>query len=161
MKSKAPLALMEQMVMLLVFALAAALCLQAFVKSDQISLRSQNRSNAALAAQNVAEVIRYNGGSLEYALTETANRQGGSYLENEGLVIAYDEEWKVSAENQAYFLTVQDIPAAEEGLHKVLIKVVSGQNQEGTAEETAFGDLAESELLFEMETAWLEVDGHE
>ena len=34
MKSKAPLALMEQMVMILVFALAAALCLQAFVKSE-------------------------------------------------------------------------------------------------------------------------------
>lgn len=30
MRSKAPLALMEQMVMVLVFALAAALCLQAF-----------------------------------------------------------------------------------------------------------------------------------
>ena len=47
MKSKAPLALMEQIVMLLVFALAAALCLQAFVKSDQISRESQARSNAA------------------------------------------------------------------------------------------------------------------
>ncbi len=33
-QSEAPLALMEQMVMLLVFALAAALCLQAFVRSD-------------------------------------------------------------------------------------------------------------------------------
>ena len=37
MRSKAPLLLMEQMVMLLVFALAAALCLQAFVKSDGLS----------------------------------------------------------------------------------------------------------------------------
>ena len=58
MKSKAPLALMEQIVMLLVFALAAALCLQAFVKSDQISRESQARSNAALAVQNTAETIR-------------------------------------------------------------------------------------------------------
>lgn len=32
MRSKAPLVMMEQMVMLLVFALAAALCLQAFVR---------------------------------------------------------------------------------------------------------------------------------
>ena len=39
MRSKAPLLLMEQMVMLLVFALAAALCVQAFVKSDAISAR--------------------------------------------------------------------------------------------------------------------------
>ena len=36
MRSKAPLVMMEQMVMLLVFALAAALCLQAFVRSDEI-----------------------------------------------------------------------------------------------------------------------------
>ena len=43
MKSKAPLMLMEQMIMLLVFALAAALCLQAFVKSEQLSSRSENR----------------------------------------------------------------------------------------------------------------------
>ena len=41
MKSKAPLMLMEQMIMLLVFALAAALCLQAFVKSEQLSSRSE------------------------------------------------------------------------------------------------------------------------
>ena len=37
MRSKAPLALMEQMVMVLVFALAAALCLQAFALADRIS----------------------------------------------------------------------------------------------------------------------------
>ena len=40
-RSKAPLAMMEQMVMLLVFALAAALCLQAFVKSDGMSKRGE------------------------------------------------------------------------------------------------------------------------
>ena len=54
MKSKAPLALMEQIVMLLVFALAAALCLQAFVKSEQTSRDSQSRGNAALSVQIAA-----------------------------------------------------------------------------------------------------------
>lgn len=34
MRSKAPLVLMEQLVMVLVFALAAALCVQVFVLSD-------------------------------------------------------------------------------------------------------------------------------
>ena len=37
MKSKASLLLMEQLVMVLVFALAAALCLQVFLRADQIS----------------------------------------------------------------------------------------------------------------------------
>ena len=46
MRSKAPLAMMEQMVMLLVFALAAALCLQAFVKSDQLSQQGEVRDRA-------------------------------------------------------------------------------------------------------------------
>lgn len=161
MKSKAPLALMEQMVMLLVFALAAALCLQAFVKSDQISLRSQAKSNAALMAQNTAEMIRYSGGSLEHAFTETADSQGGSYLENEGLAIAYDEEWKVTAEKWSYLLTVQEIPTKEEGLHKALIQVVNVQGEEGMTDQIVFSNLTESELLFEMETAWLEVEGYE
>ena len=58
MKSKAPLLLMEQMIMLLVFSLAAALCLQAFVKSDASSRRIQNRDAAVNLVQNVAEVAR-------------------------------------------------------------------------------------------------------
>ncbi len=46
MKSKAPLVMMEQMVMILVFALAAALCLQAFVLSNSLSEQGQARDQA-------------------------------------------------------------------------------------------------------------------
>ncbi len=162
MKSKAPLALMEQMVMLLVFALAAALCLQAFVKSDQISQRSQAKSSAALAAQNMAEVIRHSGGSLENALMEAADRQGGSYVENADgtggaqVSVFYDEDWQPTREIGAYLLTVQEIPADGEGLHKVLVQVV-----QNTADPGVWKDQAQQGLLFELETAWLEVNGHE
>ena len=48
MRSKAPLAMMEQMVMVLVFALAAALCLQAFVKSDRMSKEMEARDRAVV-----------------------------------------------------------------------------------------------------------------
>ena len=48
MRSKAPLVLIEQMIMLLVFALAAALCLQAFVKADGISMQGEKRSYAVV-----------------------------------------------------------------------------------------------------------------
>ena len=68
MKSKAPLMLMEQMIMLLVFALAAALCLQAFVKSEQLSSRSENRDRAVTIAQTAAETIRHCGGDMGNAL---------------------------------------------------------------------------------------------
>lgn len=165
MKSRAPLALMEQMVMLLVFAMAAALCLQAFVKSDQISMKSQARSNAALAAQNTAEVIRHSGGSLEHAFMEAADRQGGKYLKSgdgtDGkLIIFYDEEWK-PVEEGIYLLTVQKIPAEEEGLQKVLVQVTDRSVERDMAGGEAAEDAAGPEPLFELETAWLEVEGHE
>ena len=40
-RSKAPLALMEQIIMILVFALAAAVCLQAFVYANGLSTRGE------------------------------------------------------------------------------------------------------------------------
>lgn len=166
MKNKAPLALMEQMVMLLVFALAAALCLQAFIKSDEISLRSQARSDAALAAQNVAEIARHSGGSAEYALMETAKKLGVSYQKIAGnisanLVIFYDKEWKPVTEEGDYILTVQEIPAAEAGLQKILIQVADLSNREDAVQMEALVDLPEEELLFELETAWLEEEAYE
>lgn len=166
MKNKAPLALMEQMVMLLVFALAAALCLQAFIKSDEISLRSQARSDAALAAQNVAEIARHSGGSIEYALMETAKELSVSCQKIAGnigvnLVIFYDKEWKPVMEEGDYILTVQEVPVAEAGLQKILIQVADLSNQEDAVQMEALAALQEEELLFELETAWLEEEAYE
>ena len=77
MRSKAPLMMMEQMVMLLVFALAAALCLQAFVKSDEMSRRSEARDRAVAEAQNAAELIRYYGGDISYICLEKKSKRDG------------------------------------------------------------------------------------
>lgn len=144
MKSRAPLILMEQMVMLLVFALAASLSLQAFVRSDEISLRSYQKSKASLAAQNTVETIRHSGGSLDHALTKTAEVLGGDYSEaDSSLSIVYDEEWNITEGNGSYFLTVEEIPASAKDLHKVKVQVFDG--------------LDKQEVLFELQTAWLEV----
>ena len=67
MKSKAPLLLMEQMVMLVVFALAAALCVQAFVRSDAASARNEARDEAVVLCQNAAEAVRHSGGNFNEA----------------------------------------------------------------------------------------------
>ena len=55
MKSKAPLVMMEQMVMILVFALAAALCMRAFVLSSSLSEEAERRDIAVLLCENAAE----------------------------------------------------------------------------------------------------------
>ena len=58
MKNKASLALMEQLVILLVFALCAALCLQAFVGADRIARENEARDEAVILAQNTAESLK-------------------------------------------------------------------------------------------------------
>ena len=58
MRSKASLFLMEQLIMVLIFALAAALCLQVFVRSEEISVETARREEAVFLAQNAAELLK-------------------------------------------------------------------------------------------------------
>lgn len=147
MKSKAPLALIEQTVMALVFALAAALCVHAFVKADRISAESEERSRAALVAQDAAELIRYSGGDMGHALSQAGELLGGNY-EQGMLYIDYDEDWNRADGDGVYRLTAQGVPVEESGLQKALVQVVTA-------------DTGEPELLFELEAAWLEVSPDE
>lgn len=73
MKSRAPLVLMELVVMVLVFALASALCLHAFVLSQRLADRSLLEDEALLLAQNAAETLKLTCGDLQNA----ASRLGG------------------------------------------------------------------------------------
>lgn len=73
MKSKASLLLMEQLVMVLVFALAAALCLQTFAQAKVISEETARRDQAVTLAQNAAELLKATGGDLEAAETLSQN----------------------------------------------------------------------------------------
>lgn len=72
MKNKTSLLLMEQLVMVLVFALAAALCLSVFVKADRISRETVRRDEAVLLAQNAAQVLKATSGDMEQAKATAA-----------------------------------------------------------------------------------------
>lgn len=67
MKNKTSLLLMEQLVMILVFALAAALCLQAFAQAKTISRETERLDRAVTLAQNAAELLKATGGDAELA----------------------------------------------------------------------------------------------
>lgn len=86
-RSKAPLALMEQIIMILVFALASAVCLQAFVYSNNLSKTDERRHTAMSKAQQVTEYCKASGGDLE-TVSETLN---GDVTED-GIKIAYPED---------------------------------------------------------------------
>lgn len=104
MRSKSPLTLIELVIMIAVFALAAALCLQAFVWADLKSDANQQRDRALLAAQTAAEQIKEAGfaesSSLEkegFTLTVTPENTGNPLL-GKAVVKAVNEEDEVLAE---------------------------------------------------------------
>ena len=90
MRSKAPLVLMEQLIMVLVFAIAAALCLRVFAGSGNLSKQYEMTDRAVLEAQAVAE-------SLKHSKTEPFDGQ---------LTVSYDENWLPTSDAAAYYLHI-------------------------------------------------------
>ena len=151
MRNKAPLALMEQMVMLLVFALAAALCLQAFVQSDRLSKESAARDRAITLCQNAAEAVRHSRGDLK----KTAELLGLSYPHEgggEALSLGYDKDWNS-------FGVVQEV--GKDVLRTVRIAPVdSGVDGLGRAKIEALewddGGGADPRSIYAIEVCWQE-----
>lgn len=140
MRSKAPLLLMEQMVMLLVFALAAALCVQAFVKSDAVSTRGEARDNAVIAAQTAAETIRLAGGAPEEALAAAADALPEAEFTDGTLRQCRGDDWQAvpaASPDAEYTLEAQPLPEKQPGLSQATVTVFS-------ADDT----------LFSIEVAW-------
>lgn len=143
MRRKAPLTLMELMVMILVFALASALCLQAFVKSDRMSRRSEARDRAAVLCQNTAETLRYFGGDMGEAQTRTAEELEYHYAQ--GLLWQeFDENW-APADSGVYRLEADGVPTEAPGLRKARVRVW-----------TDYEKGREPQILFEIQVAWQE-----
>ena len=104
MRSKTPLVLMEQLVMVLVFAMAAAICLQVFGLSDRLSKENEARAEAALLAQNTAEELKSSYGEV---LLDWEEADGIYYMEEDG-----------------YRVQVQTAETEISGLQKVRLQVL-------------------------------------
>jgi len=137
MKNKAPLPLMEQLIMVLVFALTAALCLQGFSLADRMSRRHEAREKAVVMAQNAAETLKACSGDFEAACTIL----GGSHEEN-AWSIPYDASGKLLADSENAVFMVHAIPTASD--HDLL----------GTARIQV---LYAEKNIFEITIAWQEV----
>ena len=144
-KSKAPLTMIEQMVMLLVFALAAALCLQAFVKSDEMSEHMEARDRAMVLCQNAAEAIRSTGGSWDTAYDLMGMPFPYPGLGKEASVFYYDEDWTlIDTDDCAYQRGIEPLDSGVDGLGTAKISVT---------EEDSF------DAIFAIEVAWQEEVG--
>ena len=138
MRSKTPLAMMEQLLMLLVFALAALVCLQVFVFSGQTSRRNEARDRAVLEAQNAAEELK----SLRGDMALAAKLYGGS-CDGQTWSWTYDENWERDG-GDAYRVLVT--------------RSDSGEPLLGAAQVTV--STAEGDQLFALPVAWQEVADH-
>lgn len=99
MKNKSTLMLLELVIMLLVFLLAAALCLRAFVWADIRSAEGKNEDMALLQAQNAAEAIKASGGDFAAAAKLLGGQWNGRTLQ-----LDFDENWKTTVQNGVFLL---------------------------------------------------------
>lgn len=153
-RDKTSLLLMEQLVTLMVFALAAAICLRAFVTADSRSRAMEDREKAAVLCQNAAETLRGNGGDLAAALGQATGQQPGA-PDAQGMdpFVDYREDWTVidhwdargGSGDTAYRLVAEPVDSGVNGLAKASVSV----------QETKSGD-----ELFRLEVAWQEVTEH-
>ena len=103
MKDKSFLVLIEQLMMIVIFAIISALCIQVFIKADQISINSENRDRAVIMVQNAAEKIA-----------------AGEDIEN----AYYDENWNIVRDNQDYtYSLVIETTKEMKNLEEMVIKV--------------------------------------
>lgn len=115
-RSKAPLALMEQIIMILVFALAAAVCLQAFVYADTLSKQGELRDLAVMRAQEMAECCKAEQGDIEQV-----GMMLGAKRTSDGLEADYPED------NIRVVLTIME---SGDYIEKAKISVVAADGDE-------------------------------
>lgn len=154
-RSRAPLTLMEQLVMLAVFALAAAICLQTFVKADNLSREMEAADRAAALCQTAAESVRRTGSPQAGLMDRRVSGGNGPAVSRgkDGVwTVRYDADWTPidgasAGENAgaetAYRLTVTPLDHGMPGLGRAVVAV----------------EAEDGETLFRLETAWQEVSG--
>ena len=110
-RSKSALFLMEQVIVIAVFAICAAACVRILAVSYITARETRDMSNALLAAQSAAETYKAAAGDIDL----TAEILGGAASgEAESLRVYYNDKWGVSEERDAaYILRLISAPPRE------------------------------------------------
>ena len=101
--SKSTLFLMEQIVVITVFAICAAVCVNIIVTSYLMTMEAVDTKNALITAESAAESFKATGGDTRRT-TEILSESISSYFSDNAILIYYDNNWKPSGEAQAYFV---------------------------------------------------------
>ena len=120
MKERRPLVLIELLVMLLVFSLAAAFCLKAFAWADNRSVELQQQAQAAVEAQNAAELLKHTRG--DYARL-------GMILDAGKWCCFYDADWHACQRGGSFLLQITPEICDTEGLAGARVEVYREDGQ--------------------------------
>lgn len=136
-RSKSPLVLMEQAIMILVFSVAATLCIQAFVGADRTSREMYRRDRAADCCQTMAETLK----AMKGDYIVTAELLDGEFRDDR-LIVSYDKDWQITEFATAeYILCVEEVT---EGEYVTTAKVSVKEKNEGRE-------------IFSLPVSWQEV----
>ncbi len=120
MKNKTPLMLIEQVVMILVLAIASAVCVRAFLWANQKSAAQIEKDNAYICAQSAAELLKHCQGEHFKVANKLDVILLGNYLR-----VNYDENWQICPESSKYVLYSVPIPTENPLLGKERVTVAS------------------------------------
>ena len=136
MKRNTALILLELVIMLLVFSLAAALCLQAFTWADIRSRESGQKDAAYVRIQNAAEVLKHHRGDFALAARDLGGRWNG-----ESWTMHFDALWRNTSSASAFCLQVKPVAGEIRYLGTAILTV---SDADGT-------------VLAELTVSWQEV----
>jgi len=100
-RSKSTLFLIEQLIVIAVFAICAAACISIFTAAYFYTNDSAAASKAIVKAESAAEVFKATGGNVAVA----ADILGGTTLSTDsGMIVYYDKEWQICGIIDASYL---------------------------------------------------------
>ena len=105
MKSRATLSLTEMLIMVLIFAVAAAACLKVFAWADARSAEIETTDFAVLEVSNAAEILKYSKGDLAMAAELLEVDEDGGEMQ-----VLYDANRERCEDHEEYRLVVWPVP---------------------------------------------------
>lgn len=105
-RSNSSLFLMEQIVVIIIFAVCASACVKIFVESYLTTVQAQAISHALLVAESGAETYKAVAGDI----AQLAETLGGERQANGEADVYYNSEWQVcSLEEAVYVLRIEPL----------------------------------------------------
>jgi type II secretory pathway pseudopilin PulG len=117
--------MMEQIVVILVFAICSAVCVSIFVESYLMEQRTLEEKHAILAASSAAETYKALGGDAGGTVLVLGGADGNPASSGRDYVVFYDSRWEACGEDAAeYLLRITRLDNPDELLWPAEITVV-------------------------------------